>query len=321
MITMKSQFNFQTGTVITGKWHRKTYQILRELGSGANGVVFLATTNNKKVALKFSEDYNIITSEVNILKSFAKAQGDALGPSLLDVDDWVDQNRKIPFYAMEYIEGTHFLTFIKQKGYAWLDVLILQLLADLDTLHKKGWVFGDLKPDNLIVSHTPSYKIRCIDVGGTTLIGRAIKEYTEFFDRGYWGLGSRKAEPTYDLFSVAMVMINAYYPQRFSKKEGGIKQLMQVISDHPELRKYQPVLINALTGKYQSAGEMRTELLNLAQQAGQGKSRIAKRKIGIVSNTATRKGQQTKQSNFTETILILALVSFLYAFYILERLL
>ena len=55
--------------------------------------------------------------------------------------------------------------------------------------------------------------------------GRAIKEFTEFYDRGYWGLGSRKADPAYDLFAVAMIMINAVYPKRFNKTEGGIVQL------------------------------------------------------------------------------------------------
>ena len=83
---------------------------------------------------------------------------------------------------------------------------------DLDKLHENGWVFGDLKPENLIVTGPPP-KIRCIDVGGTTIQGRAIKEFTEFYDRGYWGLGSRKAEPTYDLFAVAMIMINTAYPK------------------------------------------------------------------------------------------------------------
>ena len=39
------------------------------------------------------------------------------------------------------------------------------------------------------------------------------------------GLGSRKAEPGYDLFAVAMIMINTAYPNRFNKKEGGILQL------------------------------------------------------------------------------------------------
>ena len=113
---------------------------------------------------------------------------------------------------------------MSKKGKTWLPILILQLLSDLENLHNQGWVFGDLKPDNLIISGPP-VKIRCIDVGGTTMIGRAIKEYTEFFDRGYWGEGSRKAEVTYDLFAVAMIMINAYYPGRFTKQKGGIEQL------------------------------------------------------------------------------------------------
>ena len=82
-------------------------------------------------------------------------------------------------------------------------------------------MFGDLKPENLIVTGPPP-SIRCIDVGGTTLQGRAIKEFTEFYDSGYWGLGTRKAEPGYDLFAVAMIMINTAYPKRFNKKDRGI---------------------------------------------------------------------------------------------------
>ena len=107
-------------------------------------------------------------------------------------------------------------------------MLVLQLLTSLADLHKHDWVFGDLKPDNLIVT-TPAYKVRCVDVGGTTVIGRSIKEFTEFFDRGYWGLGSRKADPQYDLFAVAMIMVNAVYPTRFSKKGEGYTQLKEKI--------------------------------------------------------------------------------------------
>src|SRR5690606_32927785 len=112
-------------------------------------------------------------------------------------------------------------------------------------LHKQGWVFGDLKPDNLIITGPP-IRIRCIDVGGTTAIGRAIKEYTEFYDRGYWGLGTRRAEPSYDLFAIAMIMINSCYPQRFPKREGGIRQLTRAIDASHELTKYKTVLIKAL---------------------------------------------------------------------------
>lgn len=58
-------------------------------------------------------------------------------------------------------------------------MLISQLLSSLSAIHREGWVFGDLKPENLIVTGPPP-QIRCIDVGGTTKEGRAIKEYTEF---------------------------------------------------------------------------------------------------------------------------------------------
>ena len=204
-----------------------------------------------------------------MLKSFAKVQGQTLGPSLLDVDDWQRRSGNISFYVMEYIEGPDFLTYIGQKGQVWANILILQLLTDLDRLHQTGWVFGDLKPENLIVTGPPP-GIRCIDVGGTTIQGRAIKEFTEFFDRGYWGLGSRKAEPSYDLFAVAMIMINTAYPKRFNKTTGGIDQLKNMIRQKSELRKLEKIIFKALQGEYQSAGQMRSEMLQaLNPQSGQ----------------------------------------------------
>ena len=73
----------------------------------------------------------------------------------------------ISFYVMEYIKGPDFLSFIEQKGHHGFRSC-LQLLTDLDSLHQNGWIFGDLKPENLIVTGPPA-KIRCIDVGGTTM--------------------------------------------------------------------------------------------------------------------------------------------------------
>jgi serine/threonine-protein kinase len=260
--TLKSQCKVSPGTIISGKWHFNKYTIIKELGFGANGVVYLAKHNNTQVALKMSDNGMSITSEVNVLKSFAKVQGSTLGPSLLDADDWQSNRGRISFYVMEYIQGPDFLAFLQQKGKAWTSVLFLQLLNDLDKLHENGWVFGDLKPENLIVTGPPP-KIRCIDVGGTTIQGRAIKEFTEFYDRGYWGLGSRKAEPSYDLFAVAMIMINTSYPKRITKTTGGISQLREAIRQKPELLPWEKVILKSLQGHYSSAKQMRADLLDL----------------------------------------------------------
>ena len=125
--SLKNQFNVKPGTLIEGKWHHNQYKIIKELGFGANGIVYLAQFRNQTVALKMSDNGMSVTSEVNVLKSFAKVQGSALGPSLLDVDDWQQRGGQISFYVMEYIQGPDLLTFIQQNGQVWTEVLILQL--------------------------------------------------------------------------------------------------------------------------------------------------------------------------------------------------
>lgn len=163
--TWKNRFNPSPGTVIRGIWNQNRYQIIRELGKGANGAVFLAKGNDTLVAIKGSDQTSAIISEVNVLKSLAKARGINLGPSLIDVDDWQDGNRKYSFYVMEFIEGPLLMDFLRKNGGVWLDIFLLQLLNDLDSLHQQGYVFGDLKPENLLIAEK-SLRIRCIDVGG-----------------------------------------------------------------------------------------------------------------------------------------------------------
>lgn len=333
--SLKSRCKVSPGTIITGKWHSNKYTVLKELGFGANGIVYLAKFKNTQVALKMSDNGMSITSEVNVLRSFAKVQGSTLGPSLLDVDDWKSNRGQISFYAMEYIQGPDLLTFIQSKGKSWTTVLFLQLLNDLNKLHENGWVFGDLKPENLIVTG-PTPKIRCIDVGGTTLQGRAIKEFTEFYDRGYWGLGSRKADPAYDLFAVAMIMINTAYPKRFNKTTGGIAQLREAIRKQKDLLLLEKVIVKALHGQYSNALQMRTELLSLVmdnknsqpgnKQPVTNSTTSTHQKQKVSQAVSQPKSRQTyrrkkKKSRWFETICITTFITLLYLLYIFQKLL
>ncbi|MFJ5763373.1 protein kinase family protein [Neobacillus sp. NPDC093182] len=334
--SLKSRCKVAPGTVITGKWHSNKYTVLKELGYGANGIVYLAKFKNSQVALKMSDNGMSITSEVNVLRSFAKVQGSALGPSLLDVDDWNSNTGQISFYTMEYIQGPDLLTFIQNKGKSWTTVLFLQLLNDLNKLHENGWVFGDLKPENLIVTG-PTPKIRCIDVGGTTIQGRAIKEFTEFYDRGYWGLGTRKADPAYDLFAVAMIMVNTVYPKRFNKTTGGLPQLREAIRRQKDLHPFEKVIVKALQGHYTNALQMRTEIMSLAlgsqnhgtvhksaATAANPKSTIQTQKIhqtGSQPKTRHNYRKKKKKSSWAETIIIMMSIALLYILYIFQKLL
>src|SRR5690606_7562263 len=162
--------------------------------------------------------------------------------------------KKYSFYVMEYLQGYDLHTFIKAKGSEWLFILMIQLLEDLERLHQAGWVFGDLKPENLIVTAKPT-RLRWIDVGGTTLQGRAIKEFTEFNDRSYWGFGSRKADHAYDLYALAIVIIQVYYQKRFERGLETEKTIKLKINQNKVLRKYASCLRKAIMGEYRSSEE------------------------------------------------------------------
>ncbi len=228
---------------------------------GAIGAVYLCVSNGKHVALKVSEQNTSITIEVNVLRALEKVQGNHLGPSLYDVDDWKSpQGKTYSFYVMEYIRGMRMDRFLRAHGSIWLGPFLLQLLYDLEGLHNVGWVFGDLKLDNLLIETQPP-RIRLIDVGGTTQQGRAIKEYTEFYDRGYWGLGSRKAEPSYDLFALVMVCLHLFYPNRFALRGEPLSFLRKKIAMVHALAPYQTCFEKALQGKYKTSAAMREDII------------------------------------------------------------
>ncbi|MFN7253013.1 MAG: serine/threonine protein kinase [Anaerobacillus sp.] len=313
----KSQVcNLPPETKLIGKWHKRPYKIVRELGNGATGTVYLADSPEGLVAIKMGLNSMAITSEVNVLKHFSKVQGQVLGPSLIDVDDWVTPEGTIPFYVMEYLNGQDLFTFVSGKGSEWIGIFMVQLLGDLDRLHQAGWVFGDLKPDNLIIVGPPP-RIRWLDVGGTTLLGRSVKEYTEFYDRGYWGLGTRKAEPTYDLFAVAMIIINICYQNRFEKNGEGIKQLKEKIQRKPILKQYDIILLNALQGKYENAQLMKKEVVESISRSTNAtvhnnkKQIIRKKQV----DKPKRRGKE-KTSGIMETFLFASFLLLAYILYL-----
>lgn len=323
--TMRTQCKLQQGDQIIGKWNKQVYTIIKELGYGANGIVYLVKSETQLFALKLSDNGTSIISEMNTLKSFSKVQGSALGPYFLEADDFLKGGSIFPFYVMEYIQGESLLVFIQRKGVSWIGVLILQLLTSLAELHKHNWVFGDLKPENVIVTRA-SYKVRCVDVGGTTLVGRSIKEFTEFFDRGYWGLGSRKADPQYDLYAVAMVMINAVYPTRFSKKGEGYPQLKEKIIQKQALKPYRNMLEKALLGKYASAEDMRADLIHILDKSthSQSSAQHSSKKQPSATRQTRRVQQQVnkkKQGHWLETWILVAVISLLYVLYVYDQLL
>ncbi len=272
------------GMHIRGKWNGHRYFIKRKLGQGSIGTVYLCVRNGHEVALKISDKTASITTEINVLKRLNQVQEKRLGPDLLDADDWISpRGITYYFYVMEYVQGESINAFLKRRGYEWVGVFMLQLLGDLQKLHETGWVVGDLKVENLIVT-SPTPRIRWIDVGGTTQMGRAVKEYTEFYDRGYWGLGTRRAEASYDLFSLAMVFLRIFDPKPFERKKDVLYHISRRLHDIPSLKLYKSCLKKALMGKYASSAQMKQDIETVIHNENKKKEQRKNRTPFIVES-------------------------------------
>ncbi|MDF2592511.1 MAG: hypothetical protein K0S75_1977, partial [Clostridia bacterium] len=88
---------------VVGKWTGKTYTLIKKLGSGGVGEIYLVQDCNGEVlALKLSDDIISITKEYKFLCRF-KDKG--FVPKVYDLDDFSKQGKVYHYFTMEYIRG------------------------------------------------------------------------------------------------------------------------------------------------------------------------------------------------------------------------
>ena len=192
-----------TGKVVTGKWNRRIYRILRILGSGENGLVYLAERDAELIAIKVSEDSAALSLEWERMREMGQALISPC-PRVYEMDDVETDDRVYAFFAMEYIEGGDLRQYAARMSKEQFPAVLLEIAGLLHAMHQKGYAFGDLKPENVLVKKTTLQPV-LIDFGGVTPFGAVIKEFTEIYDRSFWGYGARKADEHYDFFALAMV--------------------------------------------------------------------------------------------------------------------
>jgi len=247
------------GTSLRGKWKGRSYNIIRTLGSGANGTVYYVRSGSAHFALKVGRDTLDLQSEVNTLKALSQT-ATSYKNLLVDVDDIVWDGKEYPFFVMKYMEGSSLSSFMERRDTEWLYLIGHNLLRKLKELHGQGYIFGDLKMENIIVS---AYgHVELIDFGGVTPIGRSVKQFTELYDRGFWNAGSRVAEQSYDLFSFGLLMLRAMDRQdSLEAASKGLPQnrsasvLIEMLDANARSQAAKPFLRRALQGEFASSAE------------------------------------------------------------------
>jgi len=139
------------------------YEIVKELGKGAMGVVYQAHDPkiNRMIALKVLRQ-DRVTSE-DFIQRFLKeamAIGRLSHPNIVTIYD-VGQDHGTIYIAMEYLEGRPFNEVIREKrlGREEIADIAIQLADSLDYAHGKGIVHRDIKPSNIIINAQGKVKI------------------------------------------------------------------------------------------------------------------------------------------------------------------
>ena len=144
------------------------YQVVRLLGAGGMGAVYLARDPelDRAVAIKLVKDD--LTGEPDLRERFAREARSAAKlrhPNIITVFD-IGEYEGRPFIAMEYIPGETLSEVIRREARldaGWVLRWMESLCEGLAHAHRAGVVHRDIKPANLMVDQEGVLKI--VDFG------------------------------------------------------------------------------------------------------------------------------------------------------------
>jgi serine/threonine-protein kinase len=150
-----------------GDWSGRTlgeFQILRRIGRGGMGQVFLAEQKSlkRKVALKILRPE--LAADEKALKRF-QAEAEAVArlthANIVQVYSIGEQDG-IHYMALEHVDGRNLKDYLSRKGPPDLPVCISimrQIAAALQRASELGFVHRDVKPENILVARKGEVKV------------------------------------------------------------------------------------------------------------------------------------------------------------------
>ncbi len=230
-----------------------SYRILEVLGSGGMGVVFLAEDSQLKrpVALKVMRPGMAANQSARqrFLRE-ARAMA-ALKHDRIVTIYQVDEDRGVPFLAMEHLQGETLHARLKRETLLPLDeaVRISGEIADaLSAAHARGLIHRDIKPANIWLEKrpgerevsTPGCRVKLLDFGlarpaegdDTQLTQTGVILGTPAFMSPEQARGE-KVDPRSDLFSLGCVLYRMVTGQLPFRGRDTVSTLLSLTNDHP----------------------------------------------------------------------------------------
>ncbi len=151
------------------------YRVVKELGKGGMGAVYLATDTrlNRKLALKvmlpeFAAD---AAAKERFLRE-ARAVAQITQDNVVTVYE-ADERDGVPYIAMQFLQGYPLDEFLKKKGSPALHHCVriaIEAARGLAAAHALGLVHRDIKPANLWLE-APNGRVKVLDFGLAKPVG------------------------------------------------------------------------------------------------------------------------------------------------------
>jgi serine/threonine-protein kinase len=193
------------------------YEIIKELGRGAMGIVYLGKdpSINREVAIKTVSYTDVEPEQLNEVKDQffreAEAAGKLTHPNIVTIYD-VGEDHDMAYIAMELLIGKELTNFCR-KGNLLPVQRALGVAASvaqaLEYAHLQGIVHRDIKPANIILMEKDQVKVA--DFGIARLMASSTKTQTGviFGTPNYMSpeqVAGKKVDGRSDLFSLGVVL-------------------------------------------------------------------------------------------------------------------
>ena len=139
------------------------YEIIKELGRGGMGVVYLAhdPVLDRNVAIKVVMPDVVSPESAERFKREARVVAKMDHPSIVSVHDSGEHEGSL-FFVMPFVEGANLRSMLKNESLSLGDLIevAVQIADALEYSHSRGVVHRDIKPENLMVTHKEGEGIR-----------------------------------------------------------------------------------------------------------------------------------------------------------------
>jgi serine/threonine protein kinase len=154
--------------------HFGSYRIIREIGAGGMGAVFLAERDDgefsQQVAIKIIRQAIAESEIISRFKRERQILADLNHPNIARLLDGGVSNDGLPFLAMEFVEGEAITKFAARENLSLEDrlKLFLKVCSAVTYAHRNLVIHRDLKPSNILV--TDEIEPKLLDFGLAKLL-------------------------------------------------------------------------------------------------------------------------------------------------------